>query len=246
MLICGIDFETTGLNIPTIGVTEVGLVLWDTDLQAPVKLFGTLVEPGSYAIWEGATEFTQAAVDVNGITPEICNKYGMEDEKALKYVLSWYGSADVACAHNGNTFDRPLLDKWAERYGLDSQKNKVWIDTMIDIVRPKKMHGRLTYMAADHGFLNPFPHRAMFDVMTMLTILNKHNLEPVLELAKSPTRVLKALVPFDSKELAKQRGYFPVYENGKFVRWELPVKEINIEKEREYFRSKGFDVEVIR
>jgi DNA polymerase-3 subunit epsilon len=226
MLILGIDFETTGLNIPTIGVTEIGMVLWDTEMHAPIKLFGSLVEPGSYAVWEGATEFTMAAVDVNGIT--------------------WYGSADIACAHNGNFFDRPLLDAWAARYGLDSQKSKTWIDTMIDIQRPKKMHGRLTYMAADHGFLNPFPHRAMFDVMTMLTILNKHELDPVLELAKSPTKVVKALVPFDSKELAKARGYFPVYENGKFSRWELPVKEINIEKEREYFRSKGFDIEVIR
>lgn len=246
MLILGIDFETTGLNIPTIGVTEIGMVLWDTELRAPVKLFGTLVDPGSYAVWEGATELTMAAVDVNGITPEICDKFGMEDEKALKYVLSWYSSADVACAHNGNNFDRPLLDKWAERYGLDSQKTKLWIDTRADIERPVKMSGRLTYMAADHGFLNPFPHRAMFDVMTMLTILNKYELDPILELAKSPTRVIKALVPYEHKDLAKSRGYFPVYENGKFNRWELPVKEINIERERQYFRSKGFDIEVIR
>jgi DNA polymerase-3 subunit epsilon len=222
------------------------MVLWDTVLKAPIKLFGTLVDPGSYAVWEGATEHTLAAVDVNGITPELCDKYGMDDEKALKYVLSWYGSADVACAHNGNFFDRPLLDAWAARYGLDSQKSKTWIDTMIDIERPKKNSGRLVYMAADHGFLNPFPHRAMFDVMTTLTTLNKYDLDPVLTLAKSPTKVVKALVPFEQKDLAKSRGYFPVYENGKFARWELPVKEINVEREREYFRSRGFDIEIIR
>jgi DNA polymerase-3 subunit epsilon len=249
MLICGIDFETTGLNIPTIGVTEVGLVLWDTDLHAPIKLFGTLVDPGSYAVWEPGAE------EVNNLTPELCDKYGMEDEKALKYVLSWYGSADVACAHNGNFFDRPLLDKWAERYGFDSQRNKLWIDTFIDIERPKKGSGRLGYMAADHGFLNPFPHRAMFDVMTMMTILMapdvskappKYDLNAIQEIAKSPTRVVKAVVSFEKKELAKARGYRGIYENGNFVRWELEIKECNLEKEREAARLAGFEIEVIR
>jgi DNA polymerase III subunit epsilon len=240
MLILGIDFETTGLNIPTIGVTEIGMVLWDTTLRAPIKLFGTLVDPAPNSIWEPGVE------KINNLSQDVCSRFGMEDEKALKYVLSWYGSADVACAHNGNNFDRPLLDVWAAKYGLDSQKSKVWIDTKADIDRPFKDSTRLVYMAADHGFLNPFPHRAMFDVMTMLTILNKYELDPILELAKSPTRVVKALVPFEQKDLAKNRGYHPIYENGKFSRWELPVKEIRLEKEREYFRSTGYDIEIIR
>jgi len=216
------------------------MVLWDTELCAPIKLFGTLVEPAPKSIWEPGVE------KINNLSQAVCSKFGMEDERALKYVLSWYGSADVACAHNGNNFDRPLLDTWAARYGLDSQKNKIWIDTKADIDRPIKDSTRLVYMAADHGFLNPFPHRAMFDVMTMLTILNKYELDPILELAKSPTRVVKALVPFEQKDLAKNRGYHPIYENGKFSRWELPVKEVRLEREREYFRSMGYDIEIIR
>jgi len=231
------------------------MVLWDTDLHAPIKLFGTLVDPSSYAVWEGATEHTLAAVDVNGITPEICNKYGMDDEKALKYVLSWYGSADIACAHNGNNFDKPLLSTWAASYGLDAQKNKLWIDTRADIERPRRDSHRLGYMAADHGFLNPFPHRAMFDVMTMFTILMapdvskappKYDLATIQEIAKSPLRIVKALVSFDTNHLAKSRGYHAFYENGKFQRWELEVKEINLEKEREAARLAGFEIEVIR
>lgn len=249
MIILGIDFESTGLNIPTIGVTEVGLVLWDTVLKAPIRLFGTLVDPGSYAVWEPGVE------KINNLTPKVCSDFGMEDEKALKYVLSWYGSADVACAHNGNNFDKPLLETWASRYGLDAQKSKLWIDTRADIERPARDSHRLGYMAADHGFLNPFPHRAMFDVMTMLTILMapdlskappKYDLATIQEIAKSPLRIVKALVSFEQKELAKTRGYHGIYENGKFNRWELEVKECNLEKEREACRLVGFEIEVIR
>jgi DNA polymerase-3 subunit epsilon len=241
--------ETTGLNIPTIGVTEIGMVLWCTELNAPIKLFGTLVDPGSYAKWEPGAE------KINGLTPEVCSKFGMEDEKALKYVLSWYGSADVACAHNGNNFDKPLFETWAARYGLDAQKSKLWIDTRADIERPPRDSHRLGYMAADHGFLNPFPHRAMFDVMTMLAVLTardiskappKYDLDMIQEIAKSPLRIVKALVSFDTNHLAKARGYHAVYENGKFQRWELEVKEINLEREREAARAAGFEIEVIR
>jgi DNA polymerase III subunit epsilon len=237
------------LNIPTIGTTEIGMVLWCTELRAPIKLFGTLVDPGKYAVWEpGATA-------VNNLTPEVCTKFGMEDERALKYVLSWYGSADVACAHNGNNFDKPLLEKWAERYGLDAQKGKLWIDTRADIEVPARNSHKLGYMAADHGFLNPFPHRAMFDVMTMLTILMapdlvkappKYDLAKIQEIAKSPLRIVKALVSFETNHLAKARGYHAIYVDGKFQRWELEVKEINLEKEREAARLAGFEVEVIK
>jgi DNA polymerase III subunit epsilon len=249
MLILGLDFETTGLDIPNIGVTEIGMVLWETSLNAPVRMIGMLVDPGSYAKWEPGVE------KINNLTPAIVSKYGEADERALKYVLSWYGSADIACAHNGNNFDKPLLEKWASRYGLDAQKEKLWIDTRADIERPPRDSHRLGYMAADHGFLNPFPHRAMFDVMTMFTILMapdvakappKYDLNQIQEIAKSPLRIVKAIVSFDQKELAKTRGYHPIYENGKFVRWELEVKEFYLDKEREAARLAGFEIEVIR
>src|SRR5271157_2494964 len=144
MLILGLHVETTGLNIPTIGVTEIGMVLWDTESRSPVKMYGTLVDPGDYAVWEPDV----LAGKVNNVSPELCSRVGEPDERACKSVLSWHCSADVVCAHNGNNFDKPLLETWAARYGLDAQKSKVWIDTGSDIERPPKMSNRLTYMAA--------------------------------------------------------------------------------------------------
>ncbi len=246
MLILGLDFETTGLNIPTIGVTEIGMVVWDTELHAPIKLFGTLVDPGPSAVWEPGVE------EINNLTPTICSKYGMADEKALKQVLSWYGSADVACAHNGTVFDRPVLDTWAAKYGLDSQKSKVWIDTKADIEISPRDSTRLVYMAADNGFLNPFPHRAMFDVMTMLKILDKQDINKVMEMAASPAVTVKALVTFDNNQLAKNRGFHSEwYRNadgskGKFKHWSMTTKQCKLDAERAACRVAGFEIEVIK
>jgi len=245
MQILGIDFETTGLNIPTIGVTEIGMVVWDTDLHAPIKLFGTLVDPGPSAVWEPGVE------KVNNLTPALCDKHGMAEDKALKYVLSWYGSCDVACAHNGTVFDRPVLDAWAARHGLDSQPSKVWIDTKADLEIPERNSTRLTYMAADHAFLNPFPHRAMFDVMTMLKILDKYDIDQVMEMAKSPTVEVKAIVSFEQKDLARNRGYHAQYSTnadgsrGRFKHWSMSVKECKLDRVREEAKAAGFSVELI-
>jgi DNA polymerase-3 subunit epsilon len=245
VLILGLDFETTGLNIPTIGVTEVGMVVWDTTLKAPIKLFGTIVDPGASAIWEPGVS------KINNLTPELCANYGMAEDKALRYVLSWYSSADVACAHNGTVFDRPVLDAWAAKHGLDSQPSKVWIDTKTDIEIPERNSTRLTYMAADHSFLNPFPHRAMFDVMTMLKILDRYDIDKVMELAKSPTITVKAIVSFDQKDLARNRGYHAQYETnadgtrGRFKYWSMSIKACKLDQERESAKQAGFQIEVI-
>jgi DNA polymerase-3 subunit epsilon len=241
MLILGKDYETTGLDPTVNSITEVGLVLWETDLHAPVKVMGFLVDPGPDAVWD------KCIGDMTGITPELCAKYGYPSERALKQVLSWYQMADVACAHNGAKFDRPFFNNWCKRHNYDSDPAKLWIDTNTDIELPfpEKMSRKLTYMAADHAFLNPFPHRAVFDVMTMLRILDQYDLERVLFLAKQPTVDIQALVSYDDRDLAKQRGYRwqdnPFEPNGKKI-WMQTIKQCFLEKEME---TAGFPIKVL-
>jgi len=203
MLILGLDFETTGLDPVVNSITEVGMVLWETSLRAPVKVMGFLVDPGPNAVWDSVVS------GVTGITPELWGKYGYQSERAFKQVLSWYQTADVACAHNGTRFDRPFFNAWCKCPGYDADPNKLWIDTNTDIELPfpEKMSRKLSYMAADHSFLNPFPHRAIFDVMTMLRILDQYDLERVLFLARQPNIDIQALVSYDDRDLAKARGY---------------------------------------
>jgi DNA polymerase-3 subunit epsilon len=241
MLLCGLDFETTGLKIGTVSVVEVGLVLWDTDMRAPVKLAGYLVDPGADAVWEPGVE------KINHITPELCSKYGVVELTGLKQLLSWYAVADYAVAHNGLEFDRPILRHWAEKHKLDWQADKIWIDTKCDLEIPQRDSTRLVYMAADHAFLNPFPHRAVFDVMTMMKILDCYEIDEVLKVSKSPTLVVQALVSFADRDKARTRGFHAQYEtNGKFKAWTMVVKQCYFEREQEGARAAGFDIEVIK
>src|SRR5208282_1970744 len=241
MLILGKDYETTGLDPDVHSVTEVGMVLWDTDLRAPIKIMGFLVDPGPNAVWD------PVVLQINpSITPELCAKYGYQSERALKQILSWYQPADVACAHNGTRFDRLFFNAWCQRHGYDPEPNKLWIDTNTDIELPfpEKMSRKLSYMAADHSFLNPFPHRAVFDVMTMFRILDQYDLDRVLYLAKQPNVNLQALVSYDDKDLAKARGYRwqedPSNPGGKKI-WMQTIKECFLEEEK---TNAGFPVRI--
>lgn len=250
MLILGLDLETTGLEIGVVSIVEVGLALWDTALRAPIKLAGYLVDPGPDAVWETCTPEQRAmgllsASEVNGITPELCAQYGVVDITGLKQLLGMYRIADAVVAHNGHEFDFPMLRHWAKKYDLPVP-DKLLIDTMCDIKLPPKTIRKLTYMAADHGFLNPFPHRAMSDVMTMLKILDQYDIEEVVKLAKSPMLTIKAIVSFSDNHKARARGYHAKYENDKFKMWSLTIKECDLEQEREAARLAGFDIEVVK
>lgn len=240
MLILGKDYETTGLEPEKHSVTEAGMVLWDTDLRAPIKVMGFLVDPGPDAIWD------PEVLNMTGITPELCAKYGYPSERALKQILSWYQAADVACAHNGTRFDRKFFNAWCKKYGYDPQPEKLWIDTNTDIELPypNKMSRKLTYMAADHQFLNPFPHRAVFDVMTMFKVLDNYDLDRVLFLAKQPNLDIEALVSYDDRELAKVRGYRwnPYTDGRKGGQWIMTIKECFLEKEQ---AEAGFPIKVL-
>jgi DNA polymerase-3 subunit epsilon len=203
MIILGLDMETTGRE-PTIhSVTEVGAVMWETTLRTPIREIGQLVYDPD-AVWE------PGVTSVNGITPEICKHYGKDSKKVLQTLISWYQQSDVVCAHNGNIFDRPVFFNWCDRFGFHDYKdeNKVWIDTTTDIDIPRGWPRKLQYLATHLGLHNPFPHRAVFDVMAMLMILDRFDLNRTMELAKSPTVIIQALVSYDQKDWAKDLGYY--------------------------------------
>jgi hypothetical protein len=240
MLILGLDFETCGGDPAIHRITEVGMVTWCTGLRQPTKIMGYLVNPGD-APWE--PEILERYPKM----PELCSKYGIDDLKAAKQFFLRYQAADTVCAHNGNKFDRGFVQAWADRYNFESDPSKLWIDTLTDLPMPRWYTRKLAYMPVDHGMLpNPFPHRAAFDAVSMMQMLDQYPLDKVLELARSPMVIVKALVSFHNNELAKKRGYHAEYKDGKFVMWYREMKELFVEQEREECLVAGFSIEVIK
>lgn len=241
MLILGLDFETMGLDPKIHKVSEVGAVLWDTDLHRGIHSMGYLVRLSP------DTPFEDEALKVTGLTIDILAKYGKDSERALKQLLNMYEQADLICAHNGKECDRGFLRAWMEAHGLLEvfPEEKFWIDTQYDIDYPKKWNRQLTCLAAYHGFVNPFPHQALMDVYTMFRILDQYDINQVLDYAKQPTVTLQALVSFDDKEKAKALGYWAQYENGKFRMWMKTAKESKVQDEVAEAAGAGFEVKII-
>jgi DNA polymerase-3 subunit epsilon len=199
MLICGIDFETTGLDPETDRITEIGAVLWEWETSRPLALLSVLVKP-ERPIPEEITKLT-------GITEEMVDVYGLTEEVAFRELRFLYGYADYAMAHNAE-FDRGFFEAAVARLAWIGC-NRFWLDTKIDVKYPEAITTRnLRHLASEHNFLNPFSHRAVFDVLTMLKVASQYDLEEIIARAKEPTLYVQALVSFDDKEKAKARGYY--------------------------------------
>ncbi|MCB0348730.1 MAG: hypothetical protein KDD37_07835, partial [Bdellovibrionales bacterium] len=144
--------------------------------------------------------------------------------------------ASYVVAHNGNEFDKKFMEEtWnlapETRFDLD------WIDTLTDLSYPASITSRkLNHLAADHGFLNPFAHRAIFDVLTMLEILSKYEIKDVVAMAASPTCRIYAKVTFEQKDLAKKEGF----------RWDAQAKVWFKDIKEVHLQDKKFPFEIYR
>ncbi|MGH3427716.1 MAG: 3'-5' exonuclease [Mycobacteriales bacterium] len=224
-LLLGLDFETSGLDPKVDRVVEVGLVHWCVEKRMPVRLAGFLVKPDI----EIAAEKWAEIEPITEITKDDVESFGRPSEEALAIVTTWaklaVQSGGALCAFNGTDFDKLFLEEWQRRFGGFVQ-TWGWIDTRLDV--PEPLTGSLLCIAAKQGFLNPFPHRAVTDVLTMLRVLDSYDIEKVIERSKIPNVTVQALVSFDDKDKAKKRGY---YWKPETKEWLKRMKECDVEKE---------------
>jgi DNA polymerase-3 subunit epsilon len=231
MIVLGLDWETTGLNPETDRVIDAGLVLWDSDLRAPVRMSGFLVQSD--------VDVSSEISKMTGITSAMLKKFGLKPSEAFGVVGHYMSHADIVCAHNGNEFDKPFWTEWTKREGK-KVSDRFWLDTYTDLPVAST---KLIYMAADAGFVNPFPHRALTDVLSMLRILDGHDVDKVYQRAKLPNVVLQALVSYESNALAKARSY---RWSPELRQWRKIVKEGEAKKEISEAEKAGFKVVVVK
>lgn len=193
-MILGIDFETTSLNTDTLEITEIGAILMDEISWKPVMIFNTLIQ--GPIVPDEITELT-------GLTTELLDTYGVPLDESKKGLMGLVDRADWLVAHNATNFDKKIY----ERVFTDLPK-RPWIDTSVDVPYPERMTTRkLEWLAAAHGFVNPFSHRTVFDVLTMLKVMSSYSFDGVTKLALEPSVNVRAVIDYQHREKAKERGY---------------------------------------
>ena len=229
MKILGLDLETTSLDTRSCAVREIGLCLWDTDLHTAVDIRSFFVRDVE------SPEYDEYLVcdTVSHINKEMIAEFGIEAPVALEVLDRAAQKADIILAANGHAYDHPVCDSFNSRYGSVWPLETEWWDLMEDIPFPSHIRYRnLMYLAAAHGFLNPFPHRALFDVMTMLKVFDVYDIDVVTEYARSPWVAVVANVSYQKKDLAKNERF---YWKGSTKQWYKNFKLCEIE-------SGGFDM----
>ena len=197
-LVLGVDTETTGLDCTVDRITEIGAVLYDWNPGIPLRIFSVLVIPEK--------PIPEEVMKVNGITEAMIENYGVLEEDALRELSTLICEADYLMAHNA-AFDRGFIDQAFLRRKMTAPE-KPCLCTREDIKYPAEITTRkLSYLAAEAGFVNPFRHRAIFDVLTMLKTAEEHNLEDIIKRSLEPTVYVQAHVSFDEKELAKAKMF---------------------------------------
>lgn len=230
-LVLGFDLETTGLDPKKDRIIEVGAVLWDWDRKAPVRIFSELcwgTDAGPAAVPEFITKLT-------GIKTDDLDQFATSTKDAIDRLLTMAFKIPVM-AHNA-PFDISFLREECLRIpGVTGfSTDTPVIDTRTDIKYDDEIHPsrKLEHLAASHKFLNPFAHRAVFDVLTMLRVASNYDLDEMIERSKSANVLITARVSFAEKDKAKSAGF---HWKAETKQWQMLVKECD-------FKELSFDFE---
>jgi DNA polymerase III subunit epsilon len=245
-IVTGIDFETTGLDTENDRIIEIGIVQWDWEAKKPLMMESKLVNPFETRLLnpkmrgysEDNRKLDEHITKITGIDSDMIGKSGLNYLTISMIFYSYIVASDYVMAHNAE-FDKAFAGQLVEvgHQELTHQfKATPWICSKEDIPYSNdiKSH-RLTHLAAEHGFVNPFPHRALPDVLTMLRIASEYPLDEILE----PSVRLEALVSYEFKDLAKDVGY-KWNPDGKS--WTKKVKVSKVQDEYAIAEEQGFNV----
>jgi DNA polymerase-3 subunit epsilon len=227
------DVETTGLDAAVDVPIEVGAVKFEwtetvdeagvtTEVSTPriVAMYGGLCDPGR----EVPSEITA----LTGITNDEVKGKTLD----LQTLHGFARDAWIHVAHNAS-FDKQFLKRTPFFEGVESPR---WACTIkhIDWAAKGFKSTSLVYLGADHGFVNPFAHRALFDCASTFRIMQPH----FQELLKTHTQKMFTVhawnSAFHTKDLLKERKYY--WDAGSKV-WKKDIIESKVPEETEFLRT---------
>jgi DNA polymerase III epsilon subunit-like protein len=200
VLICGIDFETTGLKKEQDRIIEIGAVLWDTETSTPVAAFSVLTTDTNYPA------ITEEIERITGISQKMLDTHASPINNAMVALHEFSRRADYFLAHNAQ-FDKGFFEEEMKRASI-THDDKVWLCSMADVTYPEKIKGQsLIHVSAEHGFVNPFSHRALFDVMTMLRVVSHYDINEIVTNATTEKILIRCMATYNERDYAKKLKY---------------------------------------
>jgi DNA polymerase-3 subunit epsilon len=224
-----VDLETTGLDPAADRIIEIGLLEFGVEGDgAPqlIRTYGALQDPG-----------VPLAEDIQRIT-------GLNDRVLAGQAIDWevvrgfFARASIAVAHNMD-FDRKFLESSGELGGERFPQKIHWGCSLRHIDWRGKRFGSLAlnYLAADHGFVNPFAHRAVFDCATTFRLVAPHIKELIIRSYEREYLVKAVGSPFETKDVLRQRGYR--WDAGERC-WSRVVTETGLPEERQFLAEQVY------
>ena len=188
-LITIIDTETTGVDPNNDSIIEIAAILYSLTHAAPVECISYLLPCE-----------TNPALAVNGITPELTS---LSSKAPYDKILdAWERRSIAYMAHNA-PFDKSFL-----------KRNTIpFVCSMRDIDWPVPCGSKaLVAIALAHGIGVASAHRAMADCDTISRLLTRVHemgvdLEHLITHAMRPKVLVRALVSYDERQLAKNHHF---------------------------------------
>ena len=232
MKILFFDFETTGLDPKKDIILEVGAVLWDWERKLPLRIHSAIIKDPNVEI-NLSEEQTRNA---GGITNADIKEYGITPVAAFAPFYTMLNDCQYWCGHNAAYFDEPFFLEMARALNWRIPC-RLLLDSLHDVEYPAHIKLRnLIYLAAMHGFINPFSHRAVTDALSTALLMSHYDIEKIILNASSPKIRVIANVPKpweDAKvgvEHVKAQGFS---FNGESKYWFKDIFERDILIERE-------------
>lgn len=229
MLVLGIDFETTGLNPETDRVIEIGVIQWETDLKKVTHAYSEMIK------LPDQPKITEEIAGLTGINENLHDfAFNFQPYKIpyIEFLGDLIEHSNYFVAHNAE-FEKSFISQ----VGV-LPDYRPWIDTMTDIPYPPHVKTRnLEHLAADHGFINPFPHRALFDVMTMLKLMSFYDFAEIEKYALSEKITVIANVSYGDRDKAKALGYRWVDKQ-----WSKQIRVFELDEAKAAAAQAGFEI----
>lgn len=220
-----LDLETTGIDPENDRIIEIALLEFGVESdKEPV------ISRGFSAVEDPGVPVSDEILKITGITREILAGQKIDWD----YVRGFLANASIVIAHNAE-FDRAFLERSGQLKDLKlhwgcSRRHIDW-----------KKHGfrttALNYLAADHGFVNSFAHRALFDCATTFRVVSAYLPELIARSYEREYLIKAVSSPFESKDVLKQRGY---YWNPEARIWERTIPESQLEDERRFLAAEVY------